>query len=410
MRVLLSGYDSRGGVEPLAGLAARLREQGADVLVSVPPDDEFERRLTTVGATMVPFFQPVRPLTTERRRTPVDLPRRAAELIASQFDVVVEAAHGCDVVVATGVLPAAAGARSIAEKLGIPSVYATFQQLTLPSPDHPPLAYPGREFPPGTDNRVLWTEDGRTINDLFGDALNGNRASIALPPVADVRGYVVGERPWLATDPTLDPLRERVNLDVVQTGAWLVPDVRPLPPELVAFLDAGPPPVYAGFGSNPMRGAGDIARVAVGAIRALGRRAVIASGWADLAPPDDRHDCFAIGEVNQQALFARVAAVVHHGGAGTTTAAARAGAAQVVVAQGADQPYWASRVGDLGIGVAHDGPTPTVASLSTALRTALTPEIRARAIGVAGAIRTDGASVAAALLLDTVSRERRVSA
>jgi vancomycin aglycone glucosyltransferase len=71
-----------------------------------------------------------------------------------------------------------------------------------------------------------------------------------------------------------------------------------------------------------------------------------------------------------------------------------------------DQPYWAGRVADLGIGAAHDGPTPTFESLSAALRTALTPETRARATAVAGTIRTDGATVAAKLLLDTVSRER----
>jgi UDP:flavonoid glycosyltransferase YjiC (YdhE family) len=70
-------------------------------------------------------------------------------------------------------------------------------------------------------------------------------------------------------------------------------------------------------------------------------------------PVDDRDDCFAVGEVNQQALFGRVAAVVHHGGAGTTTTSTRAGAPQVVVPQWADQPYWASRVADLGLGAAH---------------------------------------------------------
>ena len=95
-----------------------------------------------------------------------------------------------------------------------------------------------------------------------------------------------------------------------------------------------------------------------------------------------------------------MAAVVHHGGAGTTTTAARAGAPQVVVPQIADQPYWAGRVADLGIGAAHDGPTPTVESLSAALETALAPETRARATAVAGMIRTDGATVAARLLLD----------
>jgi vancomycin aglycone glucosyltransferase len=77
------------------------------------------------------------------------------------------------------------------------------------------------------------------------------------------------------------------------------------------------------------------------------------------------------------------------------------------VPQGADQPYWAGRVAELGIGAAHDGPTPTTESLSAALRTALTPETRARATAVAGTIRADGATVAAKLLLDTISRDRR---
>jgi vancomycin aglycone glucosyltransferase len=38
VRVLLSTYDSRGGVEPLVGLAVRLRELGAEARVGAPPD------------------------------------------------------------------------------------------------------------------------------------------------------------------------------------------------------------------------------------------------------------------------------------------------------------------------------------------------------------------------------------
>jgi vancomycin aglycone glucosyltransferase len=72
----------------------------------------------------------------------------------------------------------------------------------------------------------------------------------------------------------------------------------------------------------------------------------------------------------------------------------------------ADQPYWAGRVADLGIGAAHDGPAPTTESLSDALRTALAPETRQRATAVAGTIRTDGATVAAKLLLEAISQGR----
>ncbi|MDR8407963.1 glycosyltransferase [Nonomuraea sp. 3-1Str] len=400
MRVLLSTYGSRGDVEPVVGLAVRLRELGAEVRVCAPPDEEFAQRLAGVDVPLVPVGRSARTLTTAA--TPpsaASLPARAAELIADLFPAVTAAAEGCDALVATGLMPAAAGALSVAEKLGIRSVSVTFQQLTLPSPHHPPLAYPGRPFPPGvTDNRVLWELDAQSINTLFGAALNTNRASIGLPPVDDVRDYVIGDRPWLATDPVLDPWLETPDLDVVQTGAWILPDANPLPDELLAFLEAGAPPVYVGFGSMPMRASTDVARVAIEAVRAQGRRAVVARGWADLSLIDDRDACFVVGEVNQQALFGRVAAVVHHGGAGTTTTAARAGAPQVVVPQAADQPYWAGRVAALGIGAAHDGPTPTTESLSAALRTALTPETHARASAVAGTIRTDGTTMAAKLL------------
>jgi UDP:flavonoid glycosyltransferase YjiC (YdhE family) len=130
------------------------------------------------------------------------------------------------------------------------------------------------------------------------------------------------------------------------------------------------------------------------------------------APPDCAQRLAEVGvplvpagePVRVQALFGRVAAVVHHGGAGTTTTAARSGAPQVVMPQWADQPYWARRVAKLGIGAAHDSPAPTTESLSAALSTALTPETRARATAVAGRIRTDGATVAATLLLNAVSR------
>jgi UDP:flavonoid glycosyltransferase YjiC (YdhE family) len=170
------------------------------------------------------------------------------------------------------------------------------------------------------------------------------------------------------------------------------------------FLAAGPPPVYVGFGS--MRAPQDIARVAVEAIRAQGRRVLVGSGWAGLAPVDDAGDCFSVGEVNQQALFGRVAAVVHHGGAGTTTTATRAGAPQVVVPQWADQPYFASRVASLGIGAAHATRVPTTESLSAALGIALAPGTRRRALTVARTIGTDGAVMAASLLVDAVSRSK----
>jgi vancomycin aglycone glucosyltransferase len=395
MRVLLSVYGSRGDVQPLVALAVALRDLGAEVQMCAPPDDDYTELLTRARVPVIPVGAPIRSIAPPS--SAADLPRRAAEFVATQFDPVAEAATGCDALVASGLAHFAS--RSVADKLGIRYVYATVCPIVLPSPHQRPLPLPGRPLPAGvTDNRVLWHLAAQSYTAMFGPALNPHRASIGLPPVDNVLDHMFTDRPWLATDPTLDPWQEIPDIAVVQTGAWILPDDRPLPAELVAFLHAGTPPVYVGFGSMPVPK--DTAAVAIEAIRAQGRRAVVEHGWADLALIDDLDDCFAVGAINQQALFGRVAAVVHHGGAGTTTTAARAGAPQVVVPQIVDQPYWAGRVAALRIGAAHDGSTPTAESLSNALTTALTPETRARATDVAAKIRTDGAMVAARLLLD----------
>jgi vancomycin aglycone glucosyltransferase len=402
MRVLLSTYDSRGGVEPLLGLAVQLQALGADVRVCAPPD--CAERAAEVGVPLVPVGGPVRALVHGAAPpSAADVPRVMGQLLTAWFDKVAAVAQDCDALVASGVIPAAAAARSVAEKAGIPSVHVSYCPIFLPSPHHRPPALPGRPVPPEvTDPRQLDELSIQGYNELFGAALNSRRAASGLPPVDNVRAHVLGDRPWLAADPVLAPWPEPSDLDVVQTGAWYVPDERPLPAEVEAFLAAGPPPVYVGFGS--MRAPQDIARVAVEAIRAQGRRILMARGWAGLGPADDTGDCLGVGEVNQQALFGRVAAVVHHGGAGTTATATRTGAPQVVVPQWADQPYFAGRVASLGIGAAHDTRPPTTESLSAALSTALAPATRRRALAVARTIRTDGAAVAASLLAGAISR------
>ncbi|MFE4977993.1 glycosyltransferase, partial [Kitasatospora sp. NPDC056651] len=336
--------------------------------------------------------------------TAEDAFRLAPELVASRFETLTAAADGCDVLLATGLMPA--GARDVAEKLGLHYVLACFHTLGLPSRHSRPGHRPGTPSPEGeTDYRKLWEQDAQRVNALYGEALDSHRAAIGLPPVENVRDHVLTDRPWLAADPMLCPSEGMTELDVVPTGAWILPDDRPLPADLEAFLDAGEPPVYVGFGSMASSAPEGIARVAVEASRAHGRRVLLARGWAGLAPVDDGADCHVVGEVNQQALFRRVAAVVHHGGAGTTTTAAMAGAPQVVVPRIADQPYWATRVAELGIGAAHPDRTPTVDSLAAALAAALAAETRVRAEAVAGGIRTDGATVAAKLLFDLVGQE-----
>ncbi|MBO0702675.1 MAG: glycosyltransferase family 1 protein, partial [Candidatus Dormibacteraeota bacterium] len=312
--------------------------------------------------------------------------------LAAQFATISEAAKGCDVVVGSGALQVAAP--SIAEKAGIRYVHVQYCPVTLPSSHHAPPALPGWARDDTASNGELWAVDAQRWNDSWGAALNAHRASIGLAPVDDVRSHILTDRPWLASDPTLSPWPEPEDTHVFQTGAWILPDERSLPAKLEDFLDAGDPPVYFGLGSMaaPAEGVGG---VMLDVARSLGRRAVISRGWADLALPGGASDSILIGEVNHQALFQRVIAVVHHGGAGTASTAARAGVAQVVIPQRYDQPYWAQRVRDLGIGVAHTLGMPTAESLATALGPALEPAVTTRARSIAGAVRTDGAEFAA---------------
>lgn len=403
MRVLLSTIGSRGDVQPLVALASQLRGLGQEIRLCVPPD--FQEWIDSLGFPVTPIGPELRRMTAARpAATPAPLsPERRRQLaedtVASQFETIASAAQGCDIIVGATALQIAA--RSVAEKMGIPYFFVAYSPTVLPSTHHapPPLPpIPGRTPAPATaDNRELWVRDAERFNDLFGPSLNSHRASMGLAPVIDVRRHVFTDQPWLAADPTLGPWPDPADPTVFQTGAWIVPDDRPLSRELETFLDAGEPPVYFGFGS--MYGPQDLSQVMIRSARALGRRAIVSRGWADLSLVDNEPDCLAIGEVNQQALFTRVAAVVHHGGAGTTTAAALAGAPQVAIPQMYDQHYWAQRLRHLGIGTAHAAGTPTTESLTAALKHTLQPDMAARAQSIASAVRRDGAYVAAQRLI-----------
>jgi vancomycin aglycone glucosyltransferase len=401
MRVLLSTIGSRGDVQPLVALALQLRALGLQVRLCVPPD--FREWLEGLGLAVTPIGPELRTLTATSRPaiqgppSPEQLRQLAEMTVVTQFQTITAAAQGCDLIVGATALQIAA--RSVAEKMGIPYVFVAYCPTVLPSPHHAPPPMPLSKPAPATatDNPSRWAENAAQFSGMFGAALNAQRASAGLVPVTDVRSHVFTDRPWLAADPTLGPWPEAAEGAPFQPGAFLLADDRPLAPELEAFLRAGDAPVYFGFGS--IRAPQDLSQVMIATARALGRRAIVSRGWADLSLIDDQPDCLAIGEVNQQALFKRVAAVVHHGGAGTTTAAARAGAPQVVIPQMYDQTYWAQRVQHLGIGTAHAGGVPTTASLTAALAQALQPAVAAGARAVAARVRTDGAVIAAQRLI-----------
>lgn len=123
-------------------------------------------------------------------------------------------------------------------------------------------------------------------------------------------------------------------------------------PDLKAFLDAGPPPVYIGFGSIVLDDPNAMTKKLFEAVEKTGQRALVSKGWGgmgadELGKPDN---VFMLGNVPHDWLFKHVAAVVHHGGAGTTAAGITAGRPTLVVPFFGDQPFWGSMVARAGAG------------------------------------------------------------
>jgi sterol 3beta-glucosyltransferase len=159
-------------------------------------------------------------------------------------------------------------------------------------------------------------------------------------------------------------------------------------PQLSAFLEAGDPPVYIGFGSMAGRNPERLAGLIMEALAKSGQRGLLLTGWGGLRTASTPDSVFVTDSAPHSWLFPRMAAVVHHGGAGTTAEGLRAGVPNVVVPFVFDQPFWGARIKALGLG---PDPIPqkrlTADRLAAAIRLAVTdPGMRQRANACGAAI------------------------
>ncbi|MEO8394995.1 MAG: glycosyltransferase [Chloroflexota bacterium] len=136
------------------------------------------------------------------------------------------------------------------------------------------------------------------------------------------------------------------------TGYWFLdaPNEWTPPSDLTAFLNAGKPPVYIGFGSMINGNPEAAGAMVLEALKQSGQRGVLASGWGGLKPSDLPDTVHLIDSIPHSWLFPQMAAVVHHGGAGTTAAGLRAGVPSILIPFTSDQPFWGQRIADLGVG------------------------------------------------------------
>lgn len=356
MRFALFPYGSRGDVQPIVALGRTLKKRGHDVVLGTAATfapmardaglefaevgGDFEAFMKTVGEEL--SSSPRELLQALGRYIDADVPRAFAETI--------EAARGADVVVGASLQQAAPSA---AEHLGIAFREIVFCPQTLPSSTWPPLNVPFMRMP-GFLNRLAWRSVSFTMNRFVRAPVNAQRARLGLARVDDAIAHLRTHRPIVCADPGLAALPPDVRSDdddgPLQTGALVVDDSPPLADDVERFLAAGPPPVYAGFGSMTSRDPERVTAAFVDVTRSRGARLILAGGWGGVARPRDPDErVLFIDGAPHTRLFPRCAFVVHHGGAGTT-AAARAGVPQLVVAHAADQFYWGARVQALGVG------------------------------------------------------------
>ncbi|MEU1116931.1 MULTISPECIES: glycosyltransferase [unclassified Streptomyces] len=401
MRVLIVTAGSWGDVAPYTGLGVRLRSAGHEV--SLATHERFERAVTAHGLGFRPL--PVDPRQELASRTgqglaravspPValtQLMRMARAFMPGLAAGVADAVRaGADVVLSSTVTDPMCAA--LGEALGLESI-GVYLQPVHPSGAHPPMITGARTF--GTHgNRLaahaLWLGSER----IFAPAVTALRRELGLPRrrfsgplgLPRERHVLHGFSAHIVPRPTDWPAGHRVS------GYWwpeTPPEWKP-DPRLLDFLAAGPPPVFAGFGSFVTAESERLSSLLVDAMRRARVRGIVQAGWSGLHADND--DVITVQEVPHAWLFPRTAAVIHHAGAGTTAAGLRAGTPAVPVPVQLDQHFWANRLHGLGL-----SPRPlrfqrlTAPSLAQAITVAVhSPVLRTRARDVADTLaREDG--------------------
>jgi len=298
--------------------------------------------------------------------------------------------------------------QALAEKLAIPFVQAHLYPFT-PTREFPGVLTPVPQIPlmswanaPShrVTQQMLW-QTTRSADATIRVKVLGLKPSGFWGPFATLAG--TGHLSLYGYSQHVIPVPQDWSSQNRVTGYWfLEPSVEWRPPsELVAFLEAGPPPVYVGFGSMGSSNPEAMADLVLESLRRTGQRGVLSSGWGGLATNDLPDSVFMVGSIPHAWLFSRMAAIVHHGGAGTTAAALSAGVPSIVTPVLGDQSFWARRVSDMGVGpMSAPRRKLTVERLSRAIEAALSDDaIRTKSATLGEHIRAeDGVSTAVDLI------------
>jgi len=383
MHIVIGSAGTRGDVQPLAALGRGLSKAGFRVTLAAGDDAEGLARRAGLGFRGVGGdFQQVMESDLGREwlqsgSNPLRYRRLLKQIFAPLQRRWIEdadaAVEGCDAVLH---YPLAAGFLHAAERRRLPVMAAAFVPW-LPSAMIPPLMLPQRLPLAGFVRRWLGLFAHRMFWQPFMPVHQAYRAEVGLPAVTQTS---MVEHAFSLSIPHLHLFSEAVLPRPSDWAAWATVsgfafldegDSYHPPAELARFLAAGPPPVYIGFGSMTACQPEALTKIVMAAVERASVRALVVSGWGGLSQLAPSRNVHFAADVPHDWLMARVSAVVHHGGIGTLAAGLRAGRPTVVVPFFGDQPFWARRVRELGV-----GPEPIA-------RKSLDVERLARAIGVA---------------------------
>jgi rhamnosyltransferase subunit B len=366
MRIVFSTYGTFGDVNPLVALCLELKRRGHRPVLAIP--EMFRPKIEPLGID----FAPVRPAQDPsdvrliamvydiKRGTEVGLREFLFPSLRESYDdltAAVQADGGADLLVA-GEL--AYTAPIVAEKTGIPwasyvlapfSFFSAYDPPVLPP--YPTLAQAQSAFPPL--GHVV-ARFARLATRKWPEPVYALRTELGLPrgrdPIFDAKH---SDRLALAL---FSPVMGKPQPDwprFIRTTGFAFYDGAGsesiLPPELAAFLDAGPPPLVFTLGSAAVMNAGDFYEQSAAAAETLAQRAVLLIGADDRNVPKRKlPDTICVTRYAPYSkIFSRASVLIHQGGIGTVAQALRAGRPMLIMPYSHDQPDNARRVRRLGI-------------------------------------------------------------
>lgn len=359
MRVSIHTLGTRGDVQPYLALALGLRARGHEVQIAAP--SQYETFIGNYGIAFAHLPGEFLDLMESpeakaamsgsagfaagfkmiKQFKPIGRKQLSAEWAAAKrFQPELIIYH-----------PKAIAAPHIAEKLTCPAVLASPLPGFTPTREFASPMVPFRSI--GPLNRLSHSFMAGSGESIFRKMIGEwRRSELDLPRRPSVTGGPAAT--LYAYSPSVLPRPSDWPGSVAVTGYWFLDggsDWHPTP-TLKAFVEAGEPPVYVGFGSMPGLNSVKLTALVVAALRQSGRRGVLATGGGAMQAQDDGADVHFIDGAPHDRLFPLMSACVHHGGAGTTAASLRAGKPTVICPFFGDQPFWGRRIPDLGAGPA----------------------------------------------------------